>query len=115
MFTIVFFKTRSETVPVLSWLRSLPKEDRAVIGEDLRVAQEGFPLGMPLCRPLGKGLFEVRSSLPSRTEARLIFFQDGKDLIVVEGFIKKTRATPNAVIALSIKRKNDYLAAKNPE
>lgn len=112
MFTVVFFKTTSDNSPVLEWLRDLSREERAVIGEDLRVVQYGFPLGMPLCRPLGKGLFEVRSSLPSKTEARLIFFQDETDLVVVEGFIKKTRTTQAGTIALANKRKAAYLAAK---
>jgi phage-related protein len=48
---------------------------------------------MPLCRPLGNALYEVRSSLPSRREARLIFFQDGEALVIVGGFFKKTRTT----------------------
>jgi len=112
MFTVVFFKTKAKNVPVLEWLRSLSREDRAVIGEDLRVVQQGFPLGMPLCRPLGKGLFEVRSSLPSRTEARLVFFADETDLVIIEGFLKKTRTTPATVITLSTKRKAEYIAAK---
>lgn len=50
----------------VKWLRSLPAEDQRAIGADLATVQFGWPIGMPLCRPLGQGLWEVRSRLPSR-------------------------------------------------
>ena len=49
---------------------------------------------MPLCRPMGQGLWEVRSSLPSRRIARLLFFVHEDRIGVVHGFIKKTQRTP---------------------
>ena len=110
MFEVVFFATPSGSEPVLEWLRELGKDEKAVIGADLRTVQLGFPLGMPVCRPLGDGLFEVRSSLPTRKEARLIFFQAGNDLVIVAGFIKKTQATPKIEIDRSRNRKKDYLS-----
>jgi phage-related protein len=86
----------------------LSREDRATLGADLRTIQMGFPLGMPLCRPLKGGLFESRSSLSGKREARLIFFQDGELLVVVCGFIKKTRATPQIDLENARKRKAEY-------
>jgi hypothetical protein len=68
MFSIGFFKTEAGNEPVREWLRGLSVGERAVIGADLRTVQFGFPLGMPLCRPLGIALYEVRSSLPSKRE-----------------------------------------------
>lgn len=114
MFAVEFFKTKAKNIPVLEWLRKLPREDKAVIGQVLRTVQIGFPIGMPVCRPLKDGLFEVRSSLPSKREARLIFFQTEESLVIVEGFIKKTKTTPAAAIELSKKRKSEYLTAKYP-
>lgn len=73
--------------------------------------QYGFPLGMPLCRPLGESLREVRSSLPSRREARLLLFQSGPDLVVVSGFIKKSRTTPDGELRKARERKRAYEAA----
>jgi phage-related protein len=93
-------------------LRGLDPGDREVIGSDLRTAQIGFPLGMPLCRPLGQGLHEVRTSLPSKREARLIFFQDDELLIVVAGFIKKTQATPAKELTLARRRQSEYMRNK---
>jgi phage-related protein len=75
--------------PVLEWLRGLPPEDRRVIGADLATVQFGWPIGMPLCRALGNGSWEVRSKLPRQRIARLLFFAGDGRLGVVHGFIKK--------------------------
>jgi len=101
---VFFYRTSSGVEPVLAWLRSLPPEDRRVIGADLSTVQMGWPIGMPLCRPLSSGLWEVRSSLPSRRIARLLFFAEDGRIGVVHGFIKKTQTTPPDDIALARKR-----------
>ena len=113
MFSVIFFKTDAGNEPVREWLRALSAEERAVIGADLRTVQIGFPLGMPLCRPLGSRLYEVRSSLPTKQEARLIFFQDVETLVVVCGFIKKTKTTPENELKSARKRQGAY--KKNKE
>src|ERR1700728_1193359 len=86
-----FYRTTGGTEPVLDWLRSLPPEDRRAIGTDLATVQFGWPIGMPLCRALGGGLWEVRSTLPNNRIARLLFFVAGDRIGVVHGFIKKTQ------------------------
>lgn len=108
MHKVRFFSTVSGSEPVREWMRSLDRDERFVIGTDLLTVQYGFPIGMPLCRALGDGLYEVRSSLPSRREARVIFFADGEDLIVVSGFIKKSQKTPKNEIDLARRRKREY-------
>lgn len=108
MFSVVFFQTETGNEPVRDWLQSLSSRERAVIGADLRTVQMGFPLGMPVCRALGNALYEVRSSLPSKREARLIFFQDGDVLIIVSGFIKQTRTTPDSELKTARKRQAEY-------
>jgi DNA-binding Xre family transcriptional regulator len=53
---------------------------------------------MPLCRPLGKGLWEVRSDLTQGRIARVLFcIHDGR-MVLLHGFIKKTQKTPAADI-----------------
>jgi phage-related protein len=106
----VFYRTTGGTEPVLDWLRSLPVEDRRVVGTDLATVQFGWPIGMPLCRPLGNGLWEVRSTLPSRRIARLLFFVEGGRIGVVHGFIKKTQKTPEADLELARKRMKEMKA-----
>jgi phage-related protein len=61
-------------------------------------------VGLPLCRPLNGGLWEVRASLPSKREARVFFgFYDGM-LIAVHAMIKKTQKTPTGDLALARQR-----------
>ena len=86
---VVLYRTSGVAEPVLAWLRRLPAEDRRAIGTDLATVQFGWPIGMPLCRPLGDGLWEVRSPLPSSRIARLLFFVHRRRIGVVHGFIKK--------------------------
>ena len=61
-----FYKTEAGNEPVLEWLRSLPVNERRAIGRELKEAQIGWPIGMPLCRPLGAGLYEIRNSTPGQ-------------------------------------------------
>lgn len=101
---IYFYRSASGGEPVLDWLRSLPAEDRRNIGVDLATIQLGWPIGMPLCRPLGQGLWEVRSNLPSRRIARLLFFVQNDRIGVVHGFIKKTQKAPAEELELARRR-----------
>ena len=50
-----FFRTTAGNEPVREWLKSLTREDRKRIGEDIKTAQFGWPIGMPLIRKLEKG------------------------------------------------------------
>ena len=62
---------------------------------------------MPLVRPLGKGLFEVRTPLTDGTTARvMICFHDGA-LFALHGFIKKSQTTPASDLEIARKRQKD--------
>jgi len=66
--------------------------------------QFGWPIGMPVCRALSGGLREVRSSLNSRREARVLFgFHEGV-LIALHALFKKTQRTPPKDLALARQR-----------
>ncbi len=106
---VIFYRTEGGVEPTRDWLRSLPVEDRRVIGADLATVQVGWPVGMPLCRPLAGGLWEVRSRLPSRRIARLLFFVHEGRIGIVHGFIKKTQATPPAALALARRRMTEMM------
>ena len=104
---LVFFRNGVGTEPVREWLHGLEEADRRVIGTDLLRAQWRWPVGMPLCRPMGRGLWEIRTKLPRNRAARvLICFYRGH-LVALHGFIKKTRATPSDDLALAHKRQKE--------
>jgi hypothetical protein len=53
--SVEFFRTETGREPVREWLKSLPRENRKIIGEDIKTVQFGWPPGMPLVRKLGRG------------------------------------------------------------
>jgi len=89
---VYFFKTVNGRQPVRDWLKDMSREDRKIVGNDLKTAQFGWPLGMPLIRKLDAGLWEVRSKLHNRI-ARVIFTVDNGKMILLHGFIKKSQKT----------------------
>jgi phage-related protein len=99
-----FYQTSQGKEPVREWLKSLEPEARRKIGFDLKDLEYGWPVGMPLCRPLGRGLWELRSSLPDGRIARLIFYLHRGELLMSHGFIKKTQKTPPQEVELAWKR-----------
>ncbi|MGD1038506.1 MAG: type II toxin-antitoxin system RelE/ParE family toxin [Roseiarcus sp.] len=101
---LAFWRSASGHEPVREWLKALSSEDKRAIGRDIAKVQFGWPIGLPVCRPLGDGLWEVRSSLPSRREARVLFgFHEGA-LIALAAFFKKTQATPAQELATARQR-----------
>ena len=103
----VFFRTAAGNEPVREWLERLPEYERKQIGTDILAVQFGWPLGLPLVNSLGDGLWEVRTRMPART-ARTLFIVHDETIILVHGFIKKTRTTPTAELALARRRKHAY-------
>lgn len=69
----MFYRAASGNEPVREWLKTLDVADRKIVGQDIAIAEFGWPVGMPVCRPLGNGLYEIRSDLASHRIARVIF------------------------------------------
>ncbi len=88
-----FYAETNGNEPVRKWLKSLEKKIRSIIGGDICTVQEGWPLGMPLVRSVGKGLWEVRSTIPNGI-ARVIFTMMDNEMVLLHGFIKKTEKMP---------------------
>jgi phage-related protein len=101
---LIFYRTSNGVEPVRDWLKTLPPADRSIIGQDLMRLQFRWPVGMPLCRALGRGLWEVRSALSSNRIARVLVFVDKGRIGVLHGFIKKTQKTPADALTLADKR-----------
>jgi phage-related protein len=89
-----FYQTSAGGQPVRDWLRGLSTEDRKAIGDDIRTVEFGWPIGMPICRPMGDGLFEVRINLAGGRIARVLFAVEQGQAVLLHGFIKKSQKTP---------------------
>ena len=105
----IFYRTEAGGEPVRDWLKELSSEDRKRIGEDIKTVEFGWPIGMPVCKPLGHGIYEVRSNLAQNRIARVLFYIDKKGrMVLLHGFIKKTRKTPGEDLDLARRNKNKH-------
>ena len=102
-----FYALPSGREPVREWLKGLSADDRKIVGEDIKDIEFSWPIGMPLCRPLGRGMWEVRSNLTQGRIARVLFCEQEGKMVLLHAFIKKTQKTPDADLELAIKRKKE--------
>ncbi|MFL5096727.1 MAG: type II toxin-antitoxin system RelE/ParE family toxin [Xanthobacteraceae bacterium] len=102
-----FYATPNGRRPVREWLLDLPKGDRRLIGKHIQKVEFGWPIGMPYCRSLGLGLWEVRSDLSGGRIARVIFCIRESEMILLHGFMKTTQKTPPGEIQLALRRKRE--------
>ena len=104
---LIFYRTAAGSEPVRDWLKGLDEAERQAIGKDLLRAQWRWPAGMPLCRPMGNGLWEIRTDLPTKRTSRVLLCFHREHLVALHGFIKKTRTTPDEDLATARKRQKE--------
>ncbi|HEB99007.1 MAG TPA: type II toxin-antitoxin system RelE/ParE family toxin [Thiotrichales bacterium] len=102
-FEVLFYRTESGREPVREWMKGLSRQEKRVIGGDIKTVQYGWPLGMPVVRKLEPGLWEIRSRLDRRI-ARILFTVVGKRIILLHGFIKKAQRTPQVDLRVARER-----------
>lgn len=105
-----FYRTTQGTQPVREFIKTLSVEDRRTIGNDIATVEYGWPVGMPTCRPLGSGLWEVRSGLATHRIARVLFMLHDGRMVLLHGFIKKTQKTPQSDLDLARKRMKEVMS-----
>jgi phage-related protein len=103
----VFYQSESGIEPVRDWLKSLDIEDRRAVGFDIAVLEFGWPIGMPLCRSLGGGLWEIRSNLAHGRIARVLFCPTQSHMVLLHAFVKKTQKTPAMELQIARKRQRN--------
>lgn len=101
-----FFQSNTGNQPVRDWLLSLSEQDRKAVGDDIRTAEFGWPIGMPLCRSLKghKGLWEIRTNLSGGRIARVFFCAYEGEMILLHGFMKKSQKTPEKELEAAARR-----------
>lgn len=99
--SVKFFQQEaSGSEPVRDWLKSLPADEKKSIGEDIKAAQFGWPLGLPLVDHIDGDIWEIRTKLTNRI-ARVLFVVDDATMILLHGFIKKDQKTPKQELNLA--------------
>ncbi|HYY27047.1 MAG TPA: type II toxin-antitoxin system RelE/ParE family toxin [Chthoniobacterales bacterium] len=102
-----FYRTENGRALVQEWLRSLTNEEKKRIGKELAKLQfyDHWPAGLVKC--LRDGLRELRVSL-KKGEARVLFFEQQNELVLVHAFWKKTQTTPKDILNEALKRKRNF-------
>lgn len=95
------------------WLQGLEREDRKAIGEDIKVVQFRWPLGLPLVRKMEVDLWEVRSHLSGGRIARVFFTVSGGEMALLHGFVKKTQKTPSTDLETARRRRDLWLSEQS--
>jgi phage-related protein len=90
-----------------------PIEDRKRIGLDIQTVEFGWPIGMPTCRSLKDGLYEVRTNLTGGRIGRVLFYiGEQGEMVLLHGFIKKSQKTPDEEMELARRNKRLHEAGR---
>ena len=108
-FELTFYEKRDWSLPVVEFLDSLPKKMRAKALREMDILKEyGNELREPYTKYLEDGIFELRIKLGSDISRILYFFYDGRNIVLTNGFIKKTWKTPRGEIEKAKMYRKDY-------
>ncbi len=104
-----FFSSALGHEPVREWLMELSRDDRREIGRGLMTLEFGWPIGMPLARPMGQALHELRIDLSGNRSARVLFYVDVEQrLVLLHAFMKSSRATPKSDLDIARNRMKQH-------
>ncbi|MBP3603336.1 MAG: type II toxin-antitoxin system RelE/ParE family toxin [Lachnospiraceae bacterium] len=108
-FTVLFYEDLNGNKPVEKFLLQLDKKMRAKVLGLLEILQEnGYQLREPYSKHLEDGIFELRGKFGSDISRVLYFFYNNGEIILTNGFIKKTNKTPRNEIETAKKRRMDF-------
>lgn len=109
-FTVEFYEKGNGDIPVEEFLDGLNIRMKAKSVGLIKILQEkGNLLREPYSKPLGDGIFELRCKVGNDISRVLYFFYYNGKIIMTNGFVKKTRKTPRAVINRAKAYRDDYL------
>ncbi|MDB1122403.1 type II toxin-antitoxin system RelE/ParE family toxin [Vibrio algarum] len=94
-------------------LRMPPKIQARMIKMLELIETHGANLGEPHTKSMGKGLFEIRAKAQEGIGRSLFCYLNGKNIVILRAFVKKSQKTPKKELTLAINRmkkaKNEHL------
>lgn len=110
-FTVVPYQKENGDIPIKDFLNSLDVKMRAKMYGLIGILKEnGNQLREPYSKHLDDGIFELRCKVGSNITRVLYFFYYKGQIVLTNGFVKKTQKTPPEEIELAKKRRSDYIA-----
>ena len=112
-FQVEFYETEEGVQPAKDFIDSLNMKMRAKMVMTIGLLQDnGYELREPYSKYLDEGIFELRAKVGSDITRVLYFFYVGQNVILTNGFIKKTNKTPPKEIERAKNYRADYLRRK---
>ena len=112
-YNTIFYETADGRIPAKEFLLSLDYDMRAKMIRTLELLQKNGPeLREPYSKELEEGIFELRAKFGTNISRLLYFFDDGKLVLLTNGFVKKTQKTPKQELNLAKTYRADYYARK---
>jgi phage-related protein len=102
-----FYQGTDGREPVREWVKDFDRPDRKAFGTVIQKLEFGWPIGLPHCRNMGNGLWEIRVNLSNGRAARILFIIRPGEMILIHGFIKKTQTTPLRDLEIARRRMKD--------
>ena len=114
-FNIIMYESEAGRLPVVEFLSSI-KDDKllAKIYRDIKLLEvSGNLLREPYSKALNNGLFELRTKQGTNISRIIYFFIVGNNIVLTNGFIKKTQKTPISEIEKALEYRKDFLKRYN--
>lgn len=112
-YEIIFYEKKDGTEPAKEFLLSVDKKMRAKILLVVALLEENGPaLREPYSKSLGEGIFELRAKVGSDISRVLYFFMVGKQIVLTNGFIKKTAKTPFNELEKAKQYRTEFLSRR---
>lgn len=112
-YNTIFYETADGRIPAKEFLLSLDYDMRAKMIRTLELLQKNGPeLREPYSKELEDGIFELRAKFGTNISRLLYFFDEGKLVLLTNGFVKKTQKTPKQEIKIAKTYRADYYARK---
>lgn len=110
MFKITIYETEDGKIPMREFLVGLDKQAFEAVGIAVeKLKREGNLLREPDSKQIERNLFELRIKERSNAHRLIYFFIVGHEIIITNGFTKKTQKTPEREIELAKKYRADFL------
>jgi len=107
---VIFYRSASGRCPIEEFVEDLPVEDaKEVIASIAALRELGNKARRPLADYLGDGIYELRARRLKKQFRVLYTFAGRQIILLLTGFIKKSKAVPASKIKKAKALKNDYL------
>lgn len=108
---ITYFERPSGEVPMREFAESLPESLRSKLDHDLDLMRNDEALFQsPKTAPVRDGIFELKTKVATTKLRAFFFYAPGGEVVITNGFVKKTRKTPSREISRALRYRSEYLS-----